>query len=129
MLFRSMSAYDAVQSLRNGASYPGMITDDTAIFRSIAENPAMSRGGVPQAVIEQRIPVSQAEFDSMRAAHDGLGVNSPFDDILYGFPGQNACTFNCATFPSRLGMPIPETSGNMRTFMPALERNGRPWQP
>jgi|GEM_PF-3145620 len=124
-----MSAYDAVQSLRNGTSYPGIITDDTAVFQSVANNPAMGRGGVPQAVIEQKIPVSLAEFDAIKAAHDGIGVNNPMDNVLYGFPGQNACTFNCATFPTQLGIRIPEASGNMRSYMPLLEKLGQPWKP
>ncbi|MGO4502609.1 MULTISPECIES: hypothetical protein [unclassified Dyella] len=124
-----MSAYDAVQSLRNGASYPGVITDDTAIFQSVANNPAMSRGGLPQAVIEQQIPLAQADFDAIQAAHNSIGVGNPMNDVLYGFPGQNACTFNCATFPSHLGIPIPEATGNMRSYMPLLEQRGQLWTP
>ena len=124
-----MSAYEAVQSLKNGTSYPGMITNDTAVFESVTRNPAMGRGGVPQVVIEQKIPVSQAQLNAMMKAHEGIGVGNPMDTVLYGFPGQNACTFNCATFPSRLGIPIPEASGNMRTYMPSLEKAGQPWTP
>ncbi|CAH0446079.1 hypothetical protein LMG9673_04749 [Ralstonia pseudosolanacearum] len=124
-----MSVYDAVQSLRNGANYPGIITDDTALFRSVAENPAVGRGGVPQVVIQQKIPVSQADFDAIKAAHDAVGINNPINNVSYGFPGKNVCTFNCATFPSSLGIPIPEASGNMRLYFPELEKLGQPWVP
>ncbi len=124
----SMSAFEAVQSLRKGDSYPGIITNDTPVFQSVANNPAMGRGGVPQVVIKQKIPVTKAEFDAIKAAHEGMGTN-PMDNIKYGFPGQNACTFNCATFPSKLGIPIPEESGAMRNYMPLLEELGTPWKP
>ncbi|WGG52039.1 DUF4150 domain-containing protein [Rugamonas sp. DEMB1] len=124
-----MSAYEAVQSLKKGGSYPGIITNDTAIFESVAKNPALGRDGVRQVVIESKIPVSQAQLDSIMAAHEKIGVNSSMDNILYGFPGKNSCTFNCATFPSELGIPIPEATGNMRNYMPELEKAGKPWTP
>jgi len=129
-----MSAYDAVQSLRNGASYPGVISNDTAVFESVANNPAVGRGGVPQTVIQQQIPVSQAQFDTMQAAHDSIGGGNPMDNVLYGFPPKGGtapvgCYFNCATFPSSLGIPIPENTGIMRTYMSQLEQLGTPWTP
>lgn len=124
-----MSAYDAAQSLRDGASYPGIITDDTAVFRSVAENPAVGRDGLSQVVVEQKIPVSSADFDAIKAAHDAIGVDSPMDNAFYGFPGKNASTYNCATFPRKLGIPTPEASGNMRLYFPELEKQGQPWEP
>ncbi|MEJ8798680.1 PAAR domain-containing protein [Trinickia caryophylli] len=124
-----MPAYDAVQSLRHGESYPGIITDDTGVFASVAKNPAIGRDGVPQTVIEQKIPLSQADFDAIKAAHEAIGVDNPMDNVFYGFPGKNANTYNCATFPSSLGIPIPEASGNMRLYFPELEKVGQPWVP
>ena len=124
-----ISAFEAVQSLRNGASYPGVITDDTAIFRSIANSSAASRGGVPQAVIEHRISMSHEQFDMIKLAHNAIGINSPMNNTMYGFPGKNSCTFNCATFPMSIGIPIPEATGNMRNYMPLLEKLGMPWKP
>jgi len=41
-------------------------------------------------VIQQQIPVSQAQFDAVQAAQNSIGVNNPMDNVLYGFPGQNA---------------------------------------
>ena len=54
------------------------------------------------------------------------------NDVLYGFPDMNnpnPCAYNCATYPSRLGVPIPERTGIMRDYMPALEEKGVPWKP
>jgi hypothetical protein len=125
----NMSAFDAVQSLKNKASYPGQVTNDTEVFRSVAEHPLESRGGGLQTVVEQKIPVSQEQFDAIKAQHDAAGVNNPMGDVLYGFPGPDGESFNCATYPSKLGIPIPETSGNLRNYMPALEEKGQPWSP
>ena len=126
---KGMSGYEAVQSLRNKAAYPGQITDDTVIFRSVATKPAIGRDGKPQVVIEQKIPMSKAEFDAAKARHDAIGLNKPMDDVLYGFPNEGACTFNCATFPSKIGIPIPEKSGNLRNYIPNLEQQGEVWVP
>nr|WP_297350314.1 PAAR domain-containing protein [uncultured Caldimonas sp.] len=126
---KNMSSYDAVQSLRNKVTYPGKITDDTALFKAVSARPAIGRDGKPQVVVEQKIPVSKAEFGRIKAEHDAIGVNRPMDDVRYGFPDEGACTFNCATFPSKLGIPIPETSGNLRNYIPQLEKNGNVWQP
>ncbi|NWD72291.1 hemagglutinin repeat-containing protein, partial [Pseudomonas gingeri] len=129
-----MPAYDAIQSLRGGVSYPGVISNDTSIFESVANNPVLGRGGAPQTVYQQQISVSQAQFDAIQAAHDSIGVGNPMGDVLYGFPAKGGavpvdCYFNCATFPSSLGIPIPESTGAMRTYMPQLEQLGMPWRP
>ena len=124
-----MSAPDAVKSLMKGASYPGAISDDTGVFRSVANNSAVDRSGDPQVVIEQRIAFLRAQFDRIRKEHDRIRADSPSEDVLYSFPGRNECAFNCATFPSKLGIPIPEKTGNMRTYMPSLADAGRAWKP
>ncbi|QTH15038.1 hypothetical protein C4C32_03780 [Pseudomonas corrugata] len=129
-----MSAYEAIQSLRNGTSYPGVISDDTFIFESVANSTAMGRGGVPQTVYQQKISVSQAQFDAIKTAHDAIGVGNPMVDVFYSFPvrggvAPGGCHFNCSTFPNSLGIPIPENSGVMKVYMPNLEKLGAPWRP
>jgi hypothetical protein len=127
-----MAPYDAVRSLQQGSSYPGMITNDTAIFRNVVENPGIARGeqALPQTVFEHNIPLTQQEFDAVQAAHDAIGVGNAQADLLYGFPNQSPFTCNCATFPGeQLGITMPSNNGLMREFMPALENVGHPWQP
>jgi filamentous hemagglutinin len=46
-----------------------------------------------------------------------------------GGAASGHCYFNCATFPSALGIPIPENSGVMKVYMPHLEQLGAPWRP
>jgi hypothetical protein len=95
----------------------------------VSENSAVSRAGTPQVVIKQDIPVSQAEFSTIRQAHEAAGINRPMNNVLYGFPGKTPCTFNCATYPEQIGIQIPEPSGNMRIYMPLLEGLGEVWKP
>lgn len=126
------SAYDAVASLRRGDMYPGKVTNDTDVFIDVARNPGRGRDGVPQVVYEQKIPMTRQEYDAVVAAHDARPPNVPMDDLLYGFPkadNPNPCAFNCATYPSKLGIPIPEETGNMRSYVPALKDLSKPWKP
>ncbi len=42
-------------------------------------------------------------------------------DLKYSFPkGAGDC--NCATFPARIGLPIPSTNGRMQLYMEAMEK-------
>jgi hypothetical protein len=36
---------------------------------------------------------------------------------------------NCATFPRKLGLPLPETTGQLRWYIAQLENTGEKWQP
>lgn len=126
------SAGEAVASLRKGDLYPGKVTDDTPLFKDVAANPGIGRDGKPQVIWEQKIPMSRQEYDAVVAAHNARPPNVPMDDLLYGFPkpgNPNPCAFNCATYPSKLGIPIPEKTGNMRDYVPALQEHATPWKP
>jgi filamentous hemagglutinin len=124
----NMSAHEAVQSLRAGASYFGRITNDTDSFEAVFANPAVARDGAKQVVYQLDLQVSAAQFHAIRRSHAAFGLNRPIPSIQYGFPGQNQC-FNCASFPGFYGLPLPETTGNMRLFMQRLQELGRPWSP
>lgn len=127
-----MTAFEAVASLKKHTLYPGKITDDTYVFEMVARKPGLDRDGNPQIVFEQKIPLTRAEYDAAVAEHAARGVGAPMSDVLYGFPNPanpNPCAFNCATYPSRLGIPIPERTGIMRDYIPELEKVGEPWKP
>ncbi|MDK2127037.1 hypothetical protein, partial [Parachitinimonas caeni] len=133
------STGDAVEAdifthLKSSGSYPGIITADQEAFRLIAENPLPARGSsAPQVVYEQKMFFSQEEFDVIRARHEQLVSRGPMDDIRYQWPPKSGNWppnfYNCATFPSCLGIPIPETTGKLQFYMPALEAVGAPWKP
>lgn len=127
-----MSAFEAVTSLKSHKLYPGKITDDTEVFLMVAKKPLLDRNGNPQVVFEQKIPLTRAQYDAAVVEHASRGVNKPMDNLFCGFPdpqNPNPCAFNCATFPSRLGIPIPERTGIMRDYIPELEKVGAPWKP
>jgi hypothetical protein len=123
-----MSAHEAVSSLKDGAKFSGVISDDTAVFRSVLDRPMVGRDGTLQQIYRLDVEMSPTEFNAVRRAHDSMGVDKVIDDVYYGFPGQNACTFNCATFPGKLGVPLPESSGRMRQYMERLRSIGKIWR-
>ena len=55
---------------------------------------------------------------------------------MYSFPPDDVEEMpdtldNCATFPRRLGLPIPEVTGNLRSYLPELQKmdQARQWKP
>ena len=129
------SAAEVFANLKSSGSYPGIITDDQEAFGLISGDPLPARGGggAPQTVYEWKIPVTQDQFDSIVGAHEELVARGPMDNIRYQWPPKSgewpADTYNCATFPGRLGIPIPETTGKLQSYMPELEKLGTPWNP
>ena len=129
------SAYEVVQALRKERkSYPGVIGGDTEVFREVANNPAVGRRGEIQTVYRLDIPVTKEELDAIKASHDAFGLNKPMENVFYAFPPKKGVApaeghYNCATFPSRLGIPIPEQTGMLTDYIPQLEQLGAPWKP
>jgi hypothetical protein len=120
--------------LKAHVTMPGQIRDDTQVFqlaRQMADDSGWST--TPTAAVLRLDPEAQA-----RIAHliEGLGAMTPGSHGLgYTFPlpspengsyyrdsaGYDAsCTANCATWPRLLGLPIPEPSGNLAHYLPAL---------
>jgi hypothetical protein len=122
---------ETIENLKAGQSYPGVITQDQDVFKLVEQNPLSTRGkaGILQSVYELNIPVSQERFDSIKTKHDTLASQQQLDHIRYQWPTDpmpnNA--FNCATFPSCLGIPIPENTGKIQSYMSEFERMGKPW--
>ncbi|WP_156443637.1 hypothetical protein [Burkholderia sp. MSMB1835] len=80
------------------------------------------------------MPAALAQYESILAAHEELVARGPMDDIRYQWPPKSGGAwpennYNCATFPGRLGIPIPETTGKLQYYMPELEKVGTPWKP
>ncbi len=126
-------AAEVLARLAARGDYPGVITPDQNVFAMVAQNPLPARGGGLQTVYEWKIPVTPEQFEAIQAAHDLLVARGAMNDIRYQFPPRTGDwppnTYNCATFPSCLGIPIPETTGQLRLYMPELERLGTPWTP
>jgi|GEM_PF-4461365 len=64
----------------------------------------------------------------MEPGAHGFGYGFPLDSPQAGqhFAASNGYDTdhvrNCATLPEKLGLPIPEHSGNMKRYMPELQK-------
>jgi filamentous hemagglutinin len=110
-----------------GATYPGELRNDSSLFAFAANK--------DRTVIQAPVLVTEGQFDYLRTWYTS-NLDTPLS-VQYGFPGRgvsvpgwNECVFNCATFPSYLGLPIPEYGGQLRNYIPALEKmpGVKPWQ-
>lgn len=119
-----------VEALRAGGSFDGVVADDRAIFALAAREAAAGylRSPVyiaPQAVDDERLRAIEATVLADRAA-------SPLPARRYSWPrpGEPA-RFNCATWPGTLGLALPEPSGLLSRFIPALAASpaARVWPP
>jgi hypothetical protein len=116
----SMSIADLINNIKGsegveGVTYPGILRNDNPQFTFAASN--------GRTVIQAPVLVAEGQFDYLRTWYTS-NLETPLS-VQYGFPGKpgwNTCVFNCATFPSYLGMPIPEYGGQLRNYIPALEK-------
>lgn len=117
-----MSNSDVIAALKKHVSFPGQVLDDTAIFH-LAQDHGMQ-------VYKQSISVSASEFSEIQSRVINDINNSPMFDKTYSFPEPpyNCAPYNCATWPSTNGIPIPESSGVMTDYMKILAEIGTPWR-
>lgn len=123
-----MKPLDAIKSLSKKQIYSGKISDDTAVFHEVANNQRHKHGVYDQQVISKRIPMSAQDLEYAKAAHAQYGLGQP-TAISYGFPNDRGDSANCATFPAKLGIPIPERTGVMAKYMPEMMKDGSVWKP
>jgi hypothetical protein len=103
--------YAAIDALKNKKGYPGEVTDDTDAFNQTSQ---------PVYTIEYVMPKSQ--YDEIKAEFDKERAKSEFD---YSFPnGGGDC--NCATWPARIGIPLPEGTGQMKEYIKAMQQAESP---
>lgn len=102
--------HEVLDKLKGKKAYPGHVTDDTAVFDDA------KRRGLSVVTIEYVYP--ESEYDEIKGQFDAEKSSCSYD---YSFPG-GAGGCNCATFPARIGVPVPEPTGNMRFYMKAAEQ-------
>jgi len=122
-----------MDKLKAHRAYPGKLQDDTELFR-LAEQLANDQkwNTAPVRVDELVDPERKREIRDEVARILGGGTH----DHGYSFPleapkaGQHFegsdgyrpdQISNCAVFPSKLGLPIPDPGGNMRQYVPKLQ--------
>ena len=122
---------EIISRLVNMETFPGKVSDDTHIFRSVAQSPFyhLSMVSAEQIVYKQDIVVSLEQFGAIKASHDARPLDLPMPEVQYGFPFPDLAAFNCATYPGTLGIPLPHLRGTLSTYIPELAEKGEKWEP
>lgn len=117
-----------VEWLKEHNSLDGALHLDTAIFERAYE---LAKVGARTVVWQMVIPLSEEEFERVRT--QALKWYTEKNVFSYAFPlydeGVVAATNNCATFPRELGLPLPEPSGRLVKYIPAIRKSGHRWKP
>ena len=122
-----MPVAEVKRRLKAGEIFPGQVLNDKLVFDEGARRAAQQ--GWNTAPLRAIILLNPADGPKMHAQIAGqVGMEPGATEIgNYGFPPKDGArpsrdTNNCATYPRRLGLPIPEETGNLRDYIPELER-------
>lgn len=108
---------ETLQLLKKKAGIPGVVTDDTAVFDA-----ARAR---KMEVVCVEYECMEEEFESIQSAFENELESSQF---VYCFPGgEGDC--NCATWPAKLGLSVPEPTGMMKKYVAAMRTITEKTQP
>lgn len=131
-----MSVTKFENALSANKAFPGVVDDDTMVFnlaRDMAEkhgwNTMPERSIVIMDKPEQSAILRQVlEMQGMAPREHGLGYEFPLREPENGkaFRDSNGfgadCVANCAKFPEKVGVPVPEPTGRMGHYMPELNK-------
>jgi len=121
-----------LEKLGEHHAYPGKVDDDTEVFeraRRMADR--FHWNTRPEWAAELVDPEVKQRVRSlvlqMKAGPHDLGYSFPLEQpengqhfrTADGYPAENIA--NCAVFPDKIGVAIPEPSGQMRDYMPLFE--------
>ena len=126
---------EALKNLFNHEAYPGIVKDDTALFER-ATQMAKERGWNTEPIVAVELVDKPkklemlkevARLSGMNPGEHGLGFSFPLKQPENGehfaaskeYPAE--CVRNCAAFPEKVGVPIPDRSGNLNQYMPQLQ--------
>jgi hypothetical protein len=117
----------AIEWLKENEPLDGCLQDDTEIFKRAALLSLQgARTSVWQVVIEPGDMYERIREETIKWYNEAR-------IFTYAFPvrGQQPAPDrdNCATFPRRLGLPLPEHTGQLTQYMLALEALGSRWTP
>lgn len=117
-----------IEWLKEHNTLPGALQDDTAVFRRAD---TLAHQGARTTVWQMTLTVDEDDYARIR--QQALQWYNDGTTFTYAFPTQGEDTpidrDNCATFPRRLGLPLPEPSGQLVRYMAALESSGERWIP
>ncbi len=142
--YRGMPLEEVKRRLKNHDVFPGIVGNDTEVFRK-ASRMAREQGWNTEPIqatllldrLEQpRMFEEVQRMVNMKPGEHGMGYSwslpKPGPDgqhfqggtAVKGPPREfcSAMVRNCAAYPEKLGVPIPEPSGKMIEYMPELKK-------
>jgi hypothetical protein len=89
----------------------------------------LAKQGARTKVWQMEIALADDEFE--RVHNQVLSWYTDRQMFTYSFPDETTDpnNDNCATFPRRLGLPLPELTGQLGYYIPALAAQGSEWHP
>ncbi len=118
----------AIEWLKEGNSLPGAVQEDSAIFERAY---VLAEQGARTMVWQVAVELDESEFE--RVLSQIFQWYTEKTTFTYAFPSRGVIPLtdqdNCATFPRRLGLPLPEETGQLVRYMAALEAIGQHWEP
>lgn len=120
-------------------TFPGQVANDKPVF-DMADRYFKEKGWNTEVHVVKRPVSKQDQADYMQKLEAMAGMAPGAHGIYYSFPLADAKDgkffvdtpgpdgkiikgedqANCATFPGQIGIELPEQSGNLRYYMPAL---------
>jgi hypothetical protein len=114
---------DVISNLKNHQTYPGVITDDTTLFRDVVAGKYDPSNASP---INLYVMTTKTPPDVM--THLNRSVNQrEIRGVRYGFPEATHPTEtvrNCATAFGECGLSIPSKDGKLINYIPAMQDQG-----
>jgi len=122
-----------MQGLRENKSFPGLVKDDKYVFDLATYYSQAAKWNTEVFVATQLVDADQkkkieAQIGTM-AKNDGKGDKDghgkkyqfPYPEQKDGSNFEDKDTANCAIFPTMVDIPVPENTGILDTYMPALQ--------
>lgn len=106
-----------LQLLIDHIPQPGRLQDDTEIFQRAK---LLASEGAPTTVYKFMLDVSESTVDTLKEWYNET------KEAQYTFPNFNGSfaenTYNCATFPGLLGVPLPVVEGRIKRLIAKLDQ-------
>jgi len=118
----------AIELLKENEPLDGALQADRAIFVRAFD---LHQGGARTEVWQITLELTDTEYEHVRAqAFQWYTEKIVF---TYAFPKRGQPPLpdrdNCATFPRRLALPLPEPTGQLTRYSLILEAQGTRWKP
>ena len=118
----------AIEWLKENEPLDGALQADHDLFARAYE---LHRQGARTEVWQLAMDVADADYERIRA--QALQWYTEKTVFTYAFPERGQPPLpdrdNCATFPRRLALPLPEPTGQLARYMLILETEGTRWKP